>query len=238
MSYKVKTTTLQLLNGAKSLADIGHYEEAYSNLSSLYAHVKGEIEGRYIIPHVHEEVRRINITVTQMDTLMTYYHKIIEADTLRSQRYYLNMIGRIITEITGDPSFFNEFPPKKITQVKKTKPYTLEIDQAINSIKEEMSTKIKYGRLSEEVETPVYSTGEAAEIIGVSSETIRRMCEKGKFPEAEKTDGGHWRIPRKYFKLSLEEAREADQFMQTMDQKTKEQLGENIDDLEFDIDRT
>lgn len=44
-----------------------------------------------------------------------------------------------------------------------------------------------------------YTTSEAAEIINVSDQTIRRMCEKGKFPDAYKTEGGHWRVPAKYF---------------------------------------
>jgi excisionase family DNA binding protein len=53
----------------------------------------------------------------------------------------------------------------------------------------------------------VYSSTEAAEILGVSDQTIRRWCEKRKYPDAYQTDGGHWRIPKKYFKITLVDAR-------------------------------
>lgn len=52
-----------------------------------------------------------------------------------------------------------------------------------------------------------YAPKEVAEIIGVSAQTVRRMCENGKFPEATKTYGGHWRIPTHYFDVTLEEVR-------------------------------
>lgn len=45
----------------------------------------------------------------------------------------------------------------------------------------------------------MYTTSEAAEKLNVSDQTIRRMCENDKFPGAYKTDGGHWRIPSRYF---------------------------------------
>ncbi|HEX7064875.1 MAG TPA: helix-turn-helix domain-containing protein [Bacillales bacterium] len=67
-----------------------------------------------------------------------------------------------------------------------------------------------------------YTSSEAAEIINVSDQTIRRMCEKGKFPDAYKTDGGHWRVPAKYFRVTLEEARETDEFLKRLDEKNNE----------------
>lgn len=60
--------------------------------------------------------------------------------------------------------------------------------------------------------TNSYSTLEVAEIVGVSDQTIRRWCEKGKYPDAIKTKGGHWRIPKKYFKITLEEAQKRQEF--------------------------
>lgn len=42
------------------------------------------------------------------------------------------------------------------------------------------------------------TTGEAAEILGVSAKTVRRWIGDGRFPGAEKTSGnggGEWRIP-------------------------------------------
>lgn len=67
----------------------------------------------------------------------------------------------------------------------------------------EMNTKT----MLEEDKMEVYTSTEVAEIMGVSDQTIRRWCEKGKYPDAFQTEGGHWRIPKKYFKLTLEHAR-------------------------------
>lgn len=55
-------------------------------------------------------------------------------------------------------------------------------------------SKRKVGFL--ELEEPVVylTTSEAAKLKGVSSQTIRNLCEAGKI-EAERTSGGHWRIP-------------------------------------------
>lgn len=41
------------------------------------------------------------------------------------------------------------------------------------------------------------STGEAAEVLGVSCKTVRRWIDAGRFPGAVKTSGeaGEWRIP-------------------------------------------
>jgi excisionase family DNA binding protein len=77
----------------------------------------------------------------------------------------------------------------------------------------------------------VYTTTEAAEMIHVSDQTIRRMCEKGKFPGAYKTDGGHWRVPSKYFKITPEEARIREEGMASIDRKTKEMVGKDIDEF-------
>jgi excisionase family DNA binding protein len=80
------------------------------------------------------------------------------------------------------------------------------------------------------------TTSEAAEIGGVSDQTIRRWCEKGKFPGAYQTEGGHWRIPQKLFKVTLQQAREADAFMKKVDEDTRRQLGDDFDEFDIDID--
>ena len=64
----------------------------------------------------------------------------------------------------------------------------------------------------------VYTSSEAAEIVGVSDQTIRRWCDKGKYPEAYQTEGGHWRIPKEYFKITLEQARKRKAFEQHLDE--------------------
>lgn len=76
-----------------------------------------------------------------------------------------------------------------------------------------------------------YSTSEAARKMGLSDQTIRRMCEKGKFPKALKTDGGHWRIPKNSFITTEEQDERANQILGKID--AKNQAAGHVD--EFDL---
>lgn len=76
-----------------------------------------------------------------------------------------------------------------------------------------------------------YSPNEAAEKIGLSDQTIRRMCEKGKFAGAYKTDGGHWRIPKANFITTDQQDKRAKAFFDRIDLKNQE--AGNVD--EFDL---
>lgn len=101
------------------------------------------------------------------------------------------------------------------------------------------SYDLSFSKLTSESSTDGYlTTSEAAEIGGVSDQTIRRWCEKGKFPDAFQTDGGHWRIPQKHFKMTLQQARKADAFMKKVDEDTRKQLGGDVDEFDLDIDYT
>lgn len=66
-----------------------------------------------------------------------------------------------------------------------------------------------------------YSTSEAGRKLGLSDQTIRRMCEKGKFPEARKTEGGHWRIPKTSFITSNEQDERASRILDNIDAKNR-----------------
>lgn len=76
-----------------------------------------------------------------------------------------------------------------------------------------------------------YTSSEAARILGVSDQTIRRWCERGKYPNAYQTEGGHWRIPRTYFKITLEQAEQRETFEQELN-RLNAQKGE-ADESEF-----
>ncbi|AJD92864.1 hypothetical protein JMA_35470 [Jeotgalibacillus malaysiensis] len=76
-----------------------------------------------------------------------------------------------------------------------------------------------------------YTSSETALILGVSDQTVRRMCDNGKFPEANRTDGGHWRIPSNYFKVSPQEALHAEQQLKKIHSKALS--GGPVD--EFDV---
>lgn len=77
----------------------------------------------------------------------------------------------------------------------------------------------------------VYTSTEAAEIIGVTDQTIRRWCEGKKYPEAYQTEGGHWRIPKKYFKVTLEEARKRKAFEHELNAFNTQYGEENEDEF-------
>ncbi|MDO3409814.1 helix-turn-helix domain-containing protein [Saccharibacillus sp. CPCC 101409] len=94
----------------------------------------------------------------------------------------------------------------------------------------EISTQEAGSRFSA-VKIEVHTSSEAAEILGVSDQTVRRWCDRGKYPEAYQTDGGHWRIPKKYFKITLDQARNRHEFEQQLN-RLNESKGE-ADESEF-----
>ncbi|TLS36466.1 helix-turn-helix domain-containing protein [Pseudalkalibacillus caeni] len=86
--------------------------------------------------------------------------------------------------------------------------------------------------VEEEKETTnYYSPGDVAKKLGLSDQTIRRMCSNDKFPGAYQTPGGHWRIPRDTFITTDKQDEEAETILNKIDAKNEE-AGE-ID--EFDL---
>lgn len=57
-----------------------------------------------------------------------------------------------------------------------------------------------------------YTSAEIAAIIDVTDKKIQSWCEKGKYPGAKKIAGGHWLIPKEYFRITLEDARKRKAF--------------------------
>lgn len=63
-------------------------------------------------------------------------------------------------------------------------------------------------------------------ILGVSDQTIRRMCERGKFKGASRAGGdGHWRIPEENFITTSEQDKKAERILQQIDKKNVEARG-------------
>ncbi|EPZ38856.1 helix-turn-helix domain-containing protein [Anoxybacillus ayderensis] len=75
---------------------------------------------------------------------------------------------------------------------------------------------------SRQTNVAYYTTTEVAKKLGLSDQTIRRMCETGKFPGAYKTDGGHWRIPQDIFVTTPEQDDRAEQILHQIDRKNQE----------------
>lgn len=96
---------------------------------------------------------------------------------------------------------------------------------------ESMIPRFDLAKLVTVEHTEVYTSTEAAEIIGVTDQTIRRWCEKGKYPGAYQTEGRHWRIPTKYFKMTPEEARMRKAFEQDLNDFNVQHGEENKDEF-------
>lgn len=83
--------------------------------------------------------------------------------------------------------------------------------------------------LASDTSHATYTTSEAAQLLHVSDQTIRRMCDTGKFPEATRTEGGHWRIPKKYFQVTLEQSKQIDKDLADIRKKSTE--GGTVDEF-------
>jgi excisionase family DNA binding protein len=148
---------------------------------------------------------------------------------------YLDRFVHLFAETERDADYLHKELLKGLIEIKLTKS------------KEKHYTLVKYVTTVDQLTLPkvvsvesdkenYVTPSEAAQIGGVSDQTIRRWCEKGKFPEAFKTDGGHWRIPKKYFKMSLQQSQRADAFMKKVDEETRKQLGGDVDEFDLDLD--
>ncbi|WP_245686881.1 helix-turn-helix transcriptional regulator [Tenuibacillus multivorans] len=69
-------------------------------------------------------------------------------------------------------------------------------------------------QIKQEKTTSFYTPKEVSKKMGLSDQTIRRMCEKGKFPGAYQTGGGHWKIPHNAFITTPEQDQKADELFE------------------------
>lgn len=92
----------------------------------------------------------------------------------------------------------------------------------ISLLYKESDDKIDNKNRDSQFDSGYFTTGDVAKKLGLSEQSVRRQCEKGRYPDASKTDGGHWRIPIKYFRTTKEQDTEADKTLQQIDKKNKE----------------
>ncbi|MCJ7842523.1 SNF2 helicase associated domain-containing protein [Lederbergia sp. NSJ-179] len=71
----------------------------------------------------------------------------------------------------------------------------------------------------EKEEIHYYTPNEVAKKLGLSDQTIRRMCERGSFEGAYKTEGGHWKIPEDIFITTREQDEIAEEVLKQIDRK-------------------
>ncbi|RSK27613.1 DNA-binding protein [Bacillus sp. HMF5848] len=83
-----------------------------------------------------------------------------------------------------------------------------------------MSQRLSTAMISTEEDEPLYYTPkEVAKRLGVSDQTVRRMCDRRKFPGAYQTDGGHWKIPKDVLITTEDQDEKAEQLLQHIDAK-------------------
>jgi excisionase family DNA binding protein len=61
-----------------------------------------------------------------------------------------------------------------------------------------------------------YRVGQVAKKLGVSTQTVKRYCEEGRFQGAKKTPGGHWRIPKSLFRTIDEQDVKAEETLRRL----------------------
>jgi len=73
-------------------------------------------------------------------------------------------------------------------------------------------------------DTTYYTISEAAKKLGLSDQTIRRMCENKRFIGAYRSGGehGHWRIPEDNFITTKEQDQKAEMILKQLDKKNEE----------------
>jgi excisionase family DNA binding protein len=95
------------------------------------------------------------------------------------------------------------------------------VDPIQEMLRQQLAEDKKEIRASEKT---YYTTSEAAKKLGLSDQTIRRMCESGRFKRAHRSCGenGHWRIPEENFITTREQDQKAEEILEHLDQKNKE----------------
>jgi excisionase family DNA binding protein len=88
--------------------------------------------------------------------------------------------------------------------------------------------KMEVGIMSEK---SYYTPREAAKKLGVSDQTVRRMCQAGRFKGAYQTDGGHWKIPKDNFITTDEQDERIEKMFNKLDKKNKE--AGDVDEFEL-----
>jgi excisionase family DNA binding protein len=129
-------------------------------------------------------------------------------DIETASKCFLDYIDRL--------SEFTTVSDKK--QIQKQIIATLLARDYIKKIKDEQD----FAGIFSDKDVEYFSPKQVGEKLGISDQTVRRMCDKGKFPEAIKTIGGHWRIPRNYFTTTKDQDLKAETIMKEIDKKNRE----------------
>jgi len=79
----------------------------------------------------------------------------------------------------------------------------------------------------------MYSLDEVGKKLGLDRQTVQKLCEKGRFQDAHKTENGDWLIPDQNFITTREQDARAEEILRQIDRKNQE-----IDnDIEYVFDQ-
>lgn len=112
-----------------------------------------------------------------------------------------------------------------VTQPVEAKLVTDEPREALDSFQELINQQFyEDNKKAKTPQKPYYTTSEAAEKLGLSDQTIRRMCENGRLKGVYRSGGknGHWRIPEENFITTRKQDQEAEAILKQIDKKNKE----------------
>ncbi len=242
----------KLWETAQILAEEKRTEQAVVVINSIASHALGRYSGK----PVNVELRSIPKKELRDEQLKSMKKLGIEVSLLVDKSQYeeaqekaIEYIDGIVSLLASSPeeeqrlrkSYFKHLiqignKPQGIKGIleKVRRPHIVKMSEEpseLSSPKSYLGGIIKRNSLGTQIVTTeeTYTTSDAAQILHVSDQTIRRMCEAGKFPGASRTEGGHWRIPKKYFKVTLEQSMQIDKDLS--DIRSKSLKGGHVDEF-------
>ncbi|MFD1067805.1 helix-turn-helix domain-containing protein [Oceanobacillus locisalsi] len=170
-------------------------------ISDLHLSIQNE-ESIQAIRCLDNEIRKKTveyISEPSYETILNYIEKISEM-TENPQVIYKKIVASIWIEEKNQPHYIMERKPAYLHEIEEN---------------DENST-------AGENKKKFYTTSEAANKLGLSDQTIRRMCERGKFKRVYRSEGGHWRIPEDNFVTTREQDNKANTILGHLDRKNQE----------------
>ncbi len=207
-----------------------HHEEAIEVLKTIAQQainsIGGQVSATDLPSNIHSKVDEVEIT--DIISLAKQINELVlQKNQMKASSLMSDYIERVISLLFSSQADVENFKREILISIihKRMK------EQSAASLIHEPNAQVVEYKESEYV-----TTKEAAVIGGVTDQTIRRWCEKGKFPEAFQTEGGHWRIPQKYLKTNSNQAESAEKWIRKLDNNTKNHIGEAIDEFDIDIE--
>ncbi|WP_404459824.1 helix-turn-helix domain-containing protein [Sutcliffiella horikoshii] len=227
--YKLQIN-IGLWKSAYVLVQGQHHEEAIEVLKTIAQEAINSIGGQVSATDLPSNIRS-KVDEVEMTDIMSLAKQIndlvLQNNQMKASSLMSDYIERIISMLFSSQTEVEKFKKEIFISIIHKR---MKEQSAASLIHEPTAQAVEYK------ESEYVTTKEAAIIGGVTDQTIRRWCEKGKFPEAFQTDGGHWRIPQKYLKANSNQAESAEKWIRKLDKDTKNHIGEVVDEFDIDIE--